>query len=327
MTTVFRAEDEPVTGRLDYWRHVVGDTVVPMDIRFDHGPRFRGRIMTAEVGPVRVTEVHEGAGVATRTPRHIRRSAPEMYQVLVQGRGYCTAEQDGRSARLGPGDLGICDPSRPFRCLHSARHAVCLTFPRALLPLPQEQVARLTGTRIPGDGGTGELVSSFLRRLPRHLDGGEGHARLASAAIDLVTVVLANRLGDADAAPPDARQAALLRRIEAFIDRRLGDPALTPPAIAAAHHISLRYLHRLFERAETTVAAHIRARRLDRCRRDLLDSANAALSVHAIGARWGFTDPSHFNRVFRAAYGVPPGEFRSAYASSSALRIRFSDTG
>jgi AraC-like DNA-binding protein len=47
----------------------------------------------------------------------------------------------------------------------------------------------------------------------------------------------------------------------------------------------------------------------------MLDSSKPALRalpVGAIGARWGFVDPAHFSRVFKAAYGMPPGEFRSA---------------
>ena len=85
---------------------------------------------------------------------------------------------------------------------------------------------------------------------------------------------------------------------------------MTPTTIAAAHHISLRYLHKLFEAQGTTVAGWIRRRRLDRCRVDLLDPAYRARPVSAIGARWGFPDASRFNRVFRAAHGVPPGEYR-----------------
>jgi transcriptional regulator GlxA family with amidase domain len=26
--------------------------------------------------------------------------------------------------------------------------------------------------------------------------------------------------------------------------------------------------------------------------------------------RWGFRDAAHFNHVFRAAYSLPPGEYR-----------------
>jgi AraC-like DNA-binding protein len=37
--------------------------------------------------------------------------------------------------------------------------------------------------------------------------------------------------------------------------------------------------------------------------------------VFATAARWGFVSAAHFHRAFRDAYGLPPGEFRLAYAS------------
>ncbi|WP_189145366.1 hypothetical protein [Streptomyces lacrimifluminis] len=42
-------------------------------------------------------------------------------------------------------------------------------------------------------------------------------------------------------------------------------------AHAACHHISVRYLHRLFPPQGITVSAWIRQRRPERCRRDLAD--------------------------------------------------------
>lgn len=91
------------------------------------------------------------------------------------------------------------------------------------------------------------------------------------------------------ALPPETRHRALTERIRAFIQQNLHDPELTPPAIAAAHHISLSYLHRLFQeevRGET-VAAWIRSRRLEGARRDLADPALRATPIHAIATRWG----------------------------------------
>jgi AraC-like DNA-binding protein len=58
------------------------------------------------------------------------------------------------------------------------------------------------------------------------------------------------------------------------------------------------------------VAGWIRARRLERCRHDLADPGMAARPVAAIAARWGFTSAADFSRVFRAAHGVPPAEYR-----------------
>jgi AraC-like DNA-binding protein len=55
----------------------------------------------------------------------------------------------------------------------------------------------------------------------------------------------------------------------------------------------------------------IRRRRLDHCRRELLDPRHAGEPISRIAARWGLLDSSHFSRVFRATYGMSPREFRS----------------
>lgn len=86
--------------------------------------------------------------------------------------------------------------------------------------------------------------------------------------------------------------------------------------IASALHISTRYLHKLFEADGTTAGAWIRARRMERCRRDLADPMMASYSVSTIGARWGLLDPSRMSRLFRQAYGMSPREYRALISSA-----------
>ncbi|MGH3622119.1 MAG: helix-turn-helix domain-containing protein [Sciscionella sp.] len=105
-------------------------------------------------------------------------------------------------------------------------------------------------------------------------------------------------------------RCTLLTRIHASIEQHLGDPRLSPSMIAAVNHISVRYLHKLFHTQQASVAGFIRDARLERCRADLLDPATRSHPVHAIAARWGLTDPAHFNRLFRKTYGLPPADYR-----------------
>lgn len=102
----------------------------------------------------------------------------------------------------------------------------------------------------------------------------------------------------------------LSNRLHRFIQEHLGDPCLSPGAIAEAHHISIRYLHKLFAGGGMTVAGRIRELRLERCYRDLADPSQRDRPIHSIAARWGFTDKAHFSRLFRARYGIPPKEYR-----------------
>jgi AraC-like DNA-binding protein len=98
--------------------------------------------------------------------------------------------------------------------------------------------------------------------------------------------------------------------ITAFVDAHLRDAQLSAETVAAAHYISPRYLRKLFAGQETKVSEWIRSRRLELCRRDLVDPMLAADPISVIAARWGFSDPAHFSRLFKATYGLGPRQQR-----------------
>lgn len=135
-------------------------------------------------------------------------------------------------------------------------------------------------------------------------------ARVGTAALDLLTVALAGRLDRHRQVPDDVSKRALVLRVHAFVEDQLADPELTPRTVAAAHHVSLRSLYKLFEGEPTSVAGLIRQRRLERCRRDLLNPSLGDVPVSAIAARRGLTNAAHFSRAFRATYGASPVEYR-----------------
>jgi AraC-like DNA-binding protein len=313
MSRLLRADDVPAASRVDYWRHVVDEALGPLDLRLPSGPDLRDELLIGDAGAVRVAQLSTPtAGGASRTAKHIRQSDLELCTIDVLARGRGVVAQDGRQAFLAPGDFAMVDLSRPVQWTTSAMQTVAVVFPRALLPLGPDEVAGLTAVRFPGDQGTGALVSSLARQLPRRLDGwgAADGPRLGGAVLDLFTVALAARLDRGEQVPAGTHQRALLLRVQAFIEARLGDPTLSPGAVAAAHYISVRSLYKLFETQGESVAGWIRQRRLERCRRDLLDPALADRPVSTIAARWGLPNAAHFSRAFRAAYGVPPVEYR-----------------
>jgi AraC-like DNA-binding protein len=222
-----------------------------------------------------------------------------------------SAEQGGNTAVLGPGDLVLIDPVRPVRFVTTATTTVTMLVPKRLLRLGPDAAGRLAGVRIRGDRGPGALVSSLTRGMARSLAGfrADEADRSATAVIELIAVALSAQLDDPRSVPDEALRA----RIVGFIEARLADRDLTPAKVAAAHHMSVRRLHKLFEEQTLTVAALIRQRRLERCRADLTGTDR---TVAAVAARWGFADPAHFSRLFKATYGY------NAAALTSSNRAR-----
>jgi AraC-like DNA-binding protein len=134
--------------------------------------------------------------------------------------------------------------------------------------------------------------------------------RLGGIAVDLLTATLAHQLDAGNRVPEESRQRALLVRIDAFLRRDLHETGLSSATVAAAHHVSVSHLHRLFETRDTTVSAWIRHLRLERAQRDLADPALRAEPIHRIASRCGFGDHATFTRAFRATYDLPPRDYR-----------------
>lgn len=250
----------------------------------------------------------------------------EVWQVVLASGGPLTLGRGHDAVRLAPGALALWAPpdaATPLtvRGAPSAR-ALVVCLPRRALPVPARLVCSPAARPLESAGGAGALLAGLLMGLAAQAaEVEEWQATwLGSAVVDLTVALLSGvadlgdrgRLGDPGRAI--SRRAALLDEIKTYIDRRLTDPGLDPAGIARAHHISLRYVHQIFQRDERTVRGYIRERRLEHCRADLLSPGRAAESVGRIMARWGFRDAAVFARAFKRAYGLPPAEYRRRLA-------------
>lgn len=187
-----------------------------------------------------------------------------------------------------------------------------LLIPRDRLGLTPRQVAGLTAQRISGRHGLGALASSLLTGLGRQLRTGgvDPDPRAVHAVLELVDATLMRRLEPAEAVPT---ADVVFAGATAYIDANLGLPGLSVESVAAAQHVSVRYLQQLFAERGSTPSAWIRRRRIDAVSAALADPAQAVRPVAAIGAQWGFPDASGFARAFKAATGTSPGEYRARH--------------
>jgi AraC-like DNA-binding protein len=291
--------------RPDYWSEAQSRMFFPLDVRVPGTAPFSGRAHSHELGPVRVRRVAaQGHGVR-RTRRAIAADDPEQFELSLLLAGTQELTQEDRVALLGPGDLVCMDSSLPYAASSpDPFEMLVFAVPKTLLRPHVDVVRARTASAIRAGDRLAALVAPFLRSVGDGLLDGtvrEEDADLGEGVVDLVRSLFADR-----AAP----RTDLLAEIKGSIERRLHEPGLRPATVAAAHFISTRYLHRLFEPEGVTVSEWIRARRLERCRRDLEDPALAGETVLAIASRWGLTNPGHFSRLFHAAYGMSPSAVR-----------------
>lgn len=317
---VFDTRVLPPAERYELWLDVVASTA-PALISSPHVACFDAYARSVDLGSLRITDFTYPSLTMARTPRLIRQADPEMYQLSLTRLGNGTVNQQRREASVRPAEFTLLDNSRPFVAHHEAPpdeplNTITVNIPHSLLPLSSAKVTNLLGSTLCGSTGMGGLLAQFLRQIASHPEqfATADTSRLGSIALDLISATLAQQLGAEDSLPGEVRQTALRRQVDTFIDNNLADPQLTPRAIAAAHHISLRTLHRMFAGEDVTVAELIRQRRLERCRRDLADPRMRAQPIYAIAARWGFPDKAHFSRLYRSTYGHSPQEFRERHS-------------
>ncbi|WP_406860635.1 helix-turn-helix domain-containing protein [Streptomyces sp. HUAS MG47] len=317
--TVFRTEDVPAEGRFDSWRDMIVQTR-SADVASPHAADFRAEIRYLELGPVSVWHTSFAPSHFSRTIRRARGSDQERYHLTLLLDGAMTLDQDSEPTTvLGHRDLHLLDSAQPFEIRPYGQDCRVLSgvgvdFPMELLPLPPDRVRALRGRGLSAREGMGALLADFLVGLGRQADTlrPADAPRLGATVLDLVSGWLAGALDAEAELPPETRHELLAEGVRAFVHQNLRDPDLTPSSIAAAHHVSLSHLHRVFtgQSGGETLAAWIRGRRLEQARRDLADPALGTTPIHAVAARWGFPRASDFTRAFRGAYGMSPREHR-----------------
>ncbi|WP_240980693.1 helix-turn-helix domain-containing protein [Streptomyces sp. Z423-1] len=311
----------PAHQRRAYWREALSRTFGAVDMSVPREVNS-GSIRTAPLGRLQVTTVDGDPLEDRRIPRLIVQGDEEQYVVVtLLSKGDARLEQDTRDVALRQGEVFIYDMARPVRLIFGdCFQTKSLVVPRQILGLSESDLRHLTASPVRSGTTLGGLLSTCLARLADEAGTYPAHTgeSIARNVVDILTVLADERLGRISTGTPSG-DAALLLRIRAFIGRHLEDPDLTPKSIAHAHHISVRYLHKLFEREDTTVSRWIQSRRLEACLRDLGRRENTGLTVAAVAHRWGFTSAAHFSRVFRAAYGMSPSEWRDAHRPESAL--------
>ncbi|MEQ4723473.1 helix-turn-helix transcriptional regulator [Nonomuraea sp. B19D2] len=258
-----------------------------------------------------------------REAHPVRARDEDIVQLILPMHGTVNATWAGRQDTVNVGDLYAHDLTHleEMNLQPDGRDTLELalvTIPKPVLPLRGDAMTPLLGQGMPVDNGVSALLKRFIQDLANEkltLTPADGQ-RLGMVLVDLVTACFSSLLESRPIPRPGSQPQALTQRIRATIQRHLHDPDLSPRSIAAAHHISVSYLHRLFQQHGHTVSAWIRDQRLERARRDLADTALTDIPIHAIATRWGFRRAADFSRAFRTAYGQSPRQFRSSPLST-----------
>jgi len=294
------------------WEAVVSRIYASLDVDVRGTPEFEGVITQCSLDELDLTRAIAGYEIARRRRHHIARDVRQSCVFLFVRQGPLTIEQFGREAVLDSNTCSLVDLATPYVLKHATlTDTFFLKAPEIALRSRFKDIHAHCAVARPIAPGIGRIAADLIASLAEN--GGEtgqpGAACLATQILDVLALVFEAAPTDMPEGPSLAR-AALRKRALAYIDRRIGDPALDPAGVAAGIGISTRYLHKVFEPSEKSVSAHIRARRLQRARDDLADPRLCQFSISEIALRNGFLNQGSFATCFKKQFGMSPRSVR-----------------
>jgi AraC-like DNA-binding protein len=275
---------------------------------------FHGRMVSHQLGPMDVVDVHCDKYLVRRRSQDISEEASSAWYVYQQLEGRAWFDQRNRRQVIATNDIVLFDPNLPFATGVDRSFNFRLwrlELPR-LQPLLSHGKSELPMIKFDPDSGETMLLASWLDALFRT------HARLSNTSLNLAFDTLYALLANAAGIAPEMREQgrlgrriAILQRVMRQVELRASEPGLTAEKIAAEFAISLRGLHQLFELSKTTFHKHLTDVRLAKVHALLRDPDHRHLGIADIGWAAGFSETSTFYRCFKTRYGMTPGEFRS----------------
>ncbi|WAL93200.1 helix-turn-helix domain-containing protein [Streptomyces sp. Je 1-369] len=296
--------------------------LTPLVTADDMGSRTDGSVTLRRFGYVRMLTCVSVSGPLrlARGPGPTAPGAEDAVALLVPREGMVRLVQDGRGVSVVPGESALVDLRRAFSIEYEGTaRSVLLRLPLHALHVPSVPLRSLTARALPPPAGSAAVLPALLQHLETSASRVSAPVgeRLGGLVTDLVAGLVED-LAEATEGPPEDDRHPLVVTIRQYVDRHLGDPELSAERIAAAHLISVRYLHRLFEAEGVTVGRLIQRLRVERCAGELTRRGRSSPSIAVVAARWGFRSPAHFSRAFKSVYGHPPQQWRRMVMSGTA---------
>lgn len=296
----FSSEALPAEHRLEEWQDVLGAVFTSCRSSSGAPESFAVELGVALGASAAIGRTYCAAVRNQRTRECLRDGSEDYFLYLVNaGTGWFQQGEERHLLRAGHVVMGTF--TRSFDSGWIEANGLGIVLSRSLFGgLDMDRrIGRLA------DGSGTRLLMSYattvFEEARRGTPLGPMHER------HLAELVAALASGRAGATGSGGEQAARVSRMREVIASRHADPNLTMCHVARCVNLSERAGYLAFERAELSFTEELQRVRLDRARERLY---LADRSVIDVAYEVGFSDASHFHRLFKRRFGCTPGEFR-----------------
>lgn len=302
--------------RFDYWREVRAKGLfgVTAELERERRADFFGEFSLRQLGGGGLVELKASHYTVERSTTDIADAPSDSICVYQQlGSGGWFGGLRGSDFAIANGRFATSHTDLPYRTAPlgaAGFHLRILKIPLSGLPTQDKRMRELA-PRTFDDPSLAPLLGACFADLGEAAADDDGAADAASLVQALAHLALiergivrpGSRLGQA------ALRTARLSQARRLIARHLQDPDMAPTMVADLLGVSVRHLHMLFESAAKSFSQTVTDERLKQSRRLMREAPDRLIAD--IATSCGFDSLATYYRVFNAAYGMAPGDFRA----------------
>ncbi|WP_323877444.1 AraC family transcriptional regulator [Aeromonas caviae] len=217
--------------------------------------------------------------------------------------------QNGMSSIQLENDIVVYDNNLPFNYLFpDGDNQIVISVPHVVMRQHIPGIKNYLNKTLNGTSPLGKLITTMIQETWELDELEEVYGdRVLSTILTLLNIAF-------DAAEPTSIKAVKnykrdkLALAKEYIQANLGDSTLTVEKISQQLHMSARTLSRLFTRENSSMMRWLWLQRLKACHRALLFKPE--LPISEIAYEYGFSNLSHFNKLFKETYNMTPSDLR-----------------
>ncbi len=311
-TTAVSTDDYAPADRAPQWCEWVSKQFGGLQSDLYGDTDFDGRMASVRAGDLILTKLEANRHRVVRTADLVRASEEGYLKIVAPMKGSAGVEQMGRQAWVRPGAWTLYDTTGSYSVANPERveHLIVMV-PKAQMMERGLRLENLMARPVGGASGIARVALSTMRSTFQELPHMSADA--ARGAGELITQLLRLSLIELSGQETQLTQREALKdRIRAYVALHLRDPELSVERIALALNCSKRHLYNAYADETQTLASHIQTLRLEACIRELQHPLARSRPITDIALSWGFSNLSHFSRVFREHTGRSPSAFRAA---------------
>lgn len=278
------------------------------------GTGYRWSVEDAQCGDLRLTRIFAEGAIRAHIPRTERSNCVGKMLLTYVEEGAFRFEQHGQRADCAAGSLVLMDATQPLAAAQDSVAALLsIVFPATRLRAEVPRVATRCTMPVTVKSGTRALLRDLMQSVWRERTAltGEGASPLPRLFGRLIEDVFPDR-----ATGRRASREVHLSAARHLIRQDLRNPVLSPAHLAKRLGLSTSYLFALAREAGMSLHEEIMTTRLEAACDALCAPEWSVVSVTDIALDFGFQDPAHFARRFRARFGCTPSAMRTAAAAS-----------